>query len=635
LILLFINCLKGSKNCTNSQGMKKEKKIIELDEVTIKFAGDSGDGMQLTGGQFSDASAFLGNDLSTFPDYPSEIRAPEGTIAGVSGFQVKIGNKKIQTPGDKADVLVAMNPAALRTNMKWLKDGATVIIDADNFDDKNYAKAGYTSDPLEDGSLADYHVIKAPITALTRKTVSDFEIDARTTDKMRNQFVMGLLYWLFNRDIKTGETFLNEKFAKKPVFKNANIAVLHAGYNYAENIEAISTSFLVNPAEKKKGLYRNITGNVATAWGLIAASEKSGRELFLGSYPITPATDILQELAHLKNLNAITFQAEDEIAGICSAIGAAFTGKLAVTTTSGPGLALKGEAIGLAVMTELPIVIVNVQRGGPSTGLPTKTEQSDLMQALYGRNGESPCVVIAASTPGNCFNYAYQASKIAMEHMTPVILLTDGYIANGSELWPIPDTKDLPAITPPLVEDNNPDYKPYLRDAEKLSRYWALPGQPGLRHRVGGLEKANVTGEVSHDPANHELMVKIRAEKVDRVSNFIPKLELCGKESGELLIIGWGGTYGALNTAVTELQKEGKSITLCQFHYINPLPKNTKEVLNGFKKRIVCELNLGQFATFLRSQYPQYEYLQYNKIQGLPFMISELKSKFNELLKEI
>jgi 2-oxoglutarate/2-oxoacid ferredoxin oxidoreductase subunit alpha len=615
--------------------MKKERNIVELDEVVIKFAGDSGDGMQLTGGQFSDASAFLGNDLSTFPDYPSEIRAPEGTIAGVSGFQVQIGNKKVQTPGDKADVLVAMNPAALRTNMKWLKNGATVIIDVDNFDDKNYTKAGYTSDPLEDGSLEEYHLIKAPITTLTRETVASMDIDGRTSDKMRNQFVIGLLYWLFNRDIKIGETFLSEKFAKKPIYKNANIAVLHAGFNYAENIEAISTSFIVNPAEKKKGLYRNITGNIATAWGLLAASEKSGRQLFLGSYPITPATEILQELSHMKNLDAITFQAEDEIAGICAAIGAAFTGKLAITTTSGPGLALKGEAIGLAVMTELPIVIVNVQRGGPSTGLPTKTEQSDLMQALYGRNGESPCVVMAASTPANCFHYAYQASKIALEHMTPVILLTDGYIANGSELWPIPDTDDLPSISPPLVEDNNASYKPYLRDDLTLSRYWALPGQQGLRHRVGGLEKANITGEVSHDPVNHELMIKLRAEKIDRVANYIPELELCGKDSADLLIIGWGGTFGALNTAITELQKEGKSITLCHFNYINPLPKNTKEVLKNFKKRIICELNYGQFATYLRSQYPEYEYLQYNKIQGLPFMISELKSKFNDLLKEM
>jgi 2-oxoglutarate/2-oxoacid ferredoxin oxidoreductase subunit alpha len=615
--------------------MGKEKKIIELDSVVIKFAGDSGDGMQLTGNQFSDASAILGNDLSTFPDYPSEIRAPEGTVAGVSGFQVHFGNKLIQTPGDKADVLVAMNPAALKTNMKWLKHGATILIDNDSFDEKGYQKAGFTSNPLEDGSLDEYHIIKAPITSLTRTTVVEFNIDLRTADKMRNQFVMGLLFWLFNREVESGETYINQKFGKKPELQKANIAVLHAGYNYAENVEAISTTFLVNPAVKKKGLYRNITGNVATAWGFLAASEKSGCKLFLGSYPITPASEILQELAQMKKLGAVTFQAEDEIAGICSAIGASYAGRLAITTTSGPGLALKSEGIGLAVMTELPIVIVDVQRGGPSTGLPTKTEQSDLMQALYGRSGESPCVVMAASSPANCFNYAFTASKIAIEHMTPVILLTDGYIANGSELWPIPDTKDLPEIKAPLVKDKNAEYKPYLRDADKLSRYWALPGQKGLRHKVGGLEKANITGEVSHDPQNHELMVKIRAEKVQKVANYIPEQDIVGKKSGDLLVIGWGGTFGTLNTAVEELQKEGKSISLCHINYINPLPNNIREVFSKFKKRVVCELNLGQMATYLRSQYPEFKYSQFNKIQGLPFMIAELKNKFNEILKEI
>lgn len=615
--------------------MGKKKEIIELDSVVIKFAGDSGDGMQLTGNQFSDASAILGNDLSTFPDYPSEIRAPEGTIAGVSGFQVHFGSKAIQTPGDLADVLVAMNPAALKSNMKWLKHGATVLIDVDSFDEKAYQKAGYNSDPLQDGSLDEYHIIKAPITTLTRTTVEEFKIDLRTADKMRNQFVIGLLFWLFNREVETGESYIKQKFSKKPELLKANIAVLHAGYNYAENVEAISTTFLVNPAVKKKGLYRNITGNVATAWGFLAASEKSGRKLFLGSYPITPASEILQELASMKKLGTVTFQAEDEIAGICSAIGASFTGSLAITTTSGPGLALKGEAIGLAVMTELPIVIVDVQRGGPSTGLPTKTEQSDLMQALYGRNGESPCVVMAASSPANCFNFAFNASKIAIEHMTPVILLTDGYIANGSELWPIPDMKDFPSIKARLVTDNDTEYKPYKRDTEKLARNWALPGQQGLRHRIGGLEKANITGEVSHDPINHETMVKLRAEKVQRVADFIPNQEIVGNDSGDLLIIGWGGTFGALNTAVSELQAEGKKISLCHIHYINPLPKNLKDVFKKFKKRVVCEINLGQLATYLRSQHPEFEYAQYNKVQGLPFMVADLKNKFNEILKEI
>lgn len=609
-------------------------KVVELDEVVVKFAGDSGDGMQLTGSQFSDTSAFIGNDLSTFPDYPAEIRAPQGTIAGVSGFQVHIGHKEVQTPGDQADVLVAMNPAALKANMPWLKDGATIIIDVDNFDNKNYKKAGYADDPLEDGSLEGYNVIKAPITSLTRSTLGDFGLDLKTADKTKNQFVAGLLYWLFNRDMKIGEEFLQKKFKSKPTLVDANVKVLREGYHYAETIEAMATTFMVNPARKEKGLFRNITGNQATAWGLLAAAERSGRPLFLGSYPITPASEILQELSHRKHLNCITFQAEDEIAGVCSAIGASFAGKLGATSTSGPGLALKGEAIGLAVITELPLVVVDVQRGGPSTGLPTKTEQSDLMQALYGRNGESPVVVLAASTPANCFDYAYRAAKIAIEHMTPVILLTDGYLANGSELWHIPKVSGMPEIVPPLVKDNDPEYYPYLRKAENLARYWAIPGQPGLRHKIGGLEKSDVTGEVSHDPVNHQVMVEKRSAKVDKVVDFIPEQEVIGDKSGDLLVIGWGGTYGALVSAVEELRSEGKSISLAQFNYIKPLPANTGEIFGRFKKKIVCELNMGQFATYLRSQVQGHEYLQYNKVQGLPFMISELKQKFNEILEE-
>ena len=614
---------------------KRDRKVIELEEVVVKFAGDSGDGMQLTGSQFSETSAFIGNDLSTFPDYPAEIRAPMGTISGVSGFQVHIGQKEIQTPGDRADVLVAMNPAALKANLRWLKKGATLIIDIDNFDSRHYKKAGYVEDPLHEGTLEGYNIIKAPITSLTRDTVKEFEIDARTADKMRNQFVAGMLYWLFNRNLKIGETFLKEKFNKKPSLRKANIAVLHSGYNYAETIEAMAVTFQVNPAVKGKGLFRNINGNQATAWGLLAAAEKAGRKLFLGSYPITPASEILQELSTMKHLNAITFQAEDEIAGICSAIGASYTGALGVSSTSGPGLALKSEALGLAVITELPLVVIDVQRGGPSTGLPTKTEQTDLLQALYGRNGESPCVVLAASTPASCFHFAYHAAKIAIEHMTPVILLTDGFLANGSELWPIPDTDSLAPIEAPLVKDDDPFYLPYNRHPEKLSRFWALPGQKGLRHRVGGLEKADVTGEVSHDPLNHEIMVLTRAEKVERIANYIPEQKIIGKKRGDLLVIGWGGTYGALYTAVKELQGEGKSISLVQFNYINPLPKNTRDILKGFKKRIVCELNLGQFSTYLRSKHPNFDYLQYNKVQGLPFMVSELKYKFNEILEEI
>ena len=614
-------------------GLKK-RTIVELEEVVVKFAGDSGDGMQLTGSQFSDSSAFIGNDLSTFPDYPAEIRAPQGTIAGVSGFQIHIGNKEVQTPGDQADVLVAMNPAALKANLGWLKKGATIILDVDNFDNTGYKRAGYSEDPLHDGSLEDYTVVEAPITMLTRAIVKDKGVDKKSADKMRNQFVAGMLYWLFNRDFHIGEEFIRKKFETKPNLIDANISVLEGGYHYAETIEAISTTFLVNPAEKSKGLFRNITGNIAASWGLLAAAERSGRKLFLGSYPITPASEILQELSKMKHLDAVTFQAEDEIAGICSAIGASYTGRLAVTSTSGPGLALKGEALGLAVMTELPLVVIDVQRGGPSTGLPTKPEQSDLMQALYGRNGESPCVVLAASTPANCFDFAYQAAKIALEHMTPVILLSDGYLANGSELWNIPEVKSLPEITPPLVEDDDKHYQPYNRDPQKLSRYWAIPGQKGLRHRVGGLEKADVTGEISHDPLNHEAMILLREEKVQKVSEYIPTQGVYGKEDADLLIIGWGGTFGALYTAVAELQAEGKSISLCHFNYLNPLPKNTEKIFGRFKKRLVCELNNGQFFMYLRSIFPEFKYQKYNKMQGLPFMISELKEKFNEIMEE-
>ena len=615
--------------------MAKNHTVIELDQVVVKFAGDSGDGMQLTGNQFSDTSAFIGNDLSTFPDYPSEIRAPQGTVAGVSGFQVHIGHKEVSTPGDQADVLVAMNPAALKANMKWIKDGATIIIDIDNFDNKHYKKAGYTEDPLHDDSLDGYNLVKAPISMLSRNVAMKEGLDNKGAEKTRNQFVAGLLYWLFNRDIKIGEEFLKKKFSSKPVLVKANIAVLHEGYNYAETIEALSTTFHVDPVEGKKGIFRNITGNQATAWGLLAAAEKAGLELFLGSYPITPATEILQEITKRKHLGAIAFQAEDEIAGICTAIGASFAGKLACTSTSGPGLALKGEAIGLAVITELPIVIVNVQRGGPSTGLPTKTEQSDLMQALYGRNGESPCIVIAASTPANCFNYAFEAAKLALQHMTPVILLTDSYLANGSELWNIPAMKDMPEIKPPLVPDNAENFFPYHRDPERLNRYWAIPGQPGLRHRVGGLEKEDVTGEVSHDAMNHQIMVELREQKVQKVVEFIPQQEVEGPDEGDLLVVGWGGTYGALVSAVNDLQGEEKSISLAQFTYINPLPANTAEIFSRYKKILVCELNLGQFANYLRSKHPQFEYLQYNKVQGLPLFISELKIKFKEVLETI
>ena len=613
--------------------MKKRVKVIEREDVVIKFAGDSGDGIQLTGAQFSDTSAFLGQDLATFPDYPAEIRAPQGTVAGVSGFQVHIGSKEVQTPGDLADVLVAMNPAALKANMNGIRPGATIIVDIDNFDSRHYKRADYIEDPLEDGSLEGFNVVKAPITEMTRDVVKQFGLDARTADKTKNQFVAGILFWLFNRDLKIGEDFLRDRFKNKPELIEPNLEVLRAGYDYAETVEAIEATYQIGPADKGAGLYRNITGNIAIAWGLLAAAEKAGRRLFLGSYPITPATEILQELAKMKSLGAIAFQAEDEIAGVCASIGAAFAGCLGVSSTSGPGLSLKSEGIGLAVATELPLVVVDVQRGGPSTGLPTKTEQSDLFQALYGRHGESHVVVIASSSPANCFDFAYEAARIAMEHMTPVILLSDGYLANGSEMWKVPTMSELPEIKPPFVSDNDDTYQPYKRNPDTLVRPWAIPGQEGLRHQVGGLEKSDITGNISYDPYNHEKMTIYRTEKIARVANRLPLQGVIGQESGDLLVVGWGGTFGALYTAVAELQEEGRSISLALFNYINPLPVNTAEIFEKYKNILVCELNLGQFAGYLRSKLPKFNYQQFNKLQGHPFLISELKQKFTEILK--
>ncbi|MFC2087363.1 2-oxoacid:acceptor oxidoreductase subunit alpha [Bacteroidota bacterium] len=608
-------------------------KVNNVSKVVVKFAGDSGDGIQLVGEQFSDTSAFVGHDLSTFPDYPSEIRAPQGTVAGVSGFQIQIGDDDVETPGDQADILVALNPAALKANMSWLKPSATVIIDIDNFDDKHYKKAGFIEDPLGDGTLDDYKVIKAPISSITQSVTTEYSLEKKKGEKLRNQFITGMLFWLFDRELKIGEDFIRNKFKSKPEIIEPNIAVLKAGYNYAETVEANTTILHINPVKNRKGLFRNINGNTATAWGLMAAAEKSNRQLFLGSYPITPASEILHELSKLKQFGVITFQAEDEIAGITSAIGASFAGKLGATSTSGPGLSLKSEAIGLAVITELPLVVVDVQRGGPSTGLPTKTEQSDLMQALYGRHGESPCIVLAASTPGNCFHYAYMASKLAMEHMTPVILLTDGYLANGSELWNIPSDEEMPEIRPPLVEENS-YYRPYHRDIHKLSRFWAMPGQKGLRHKLGGLEKKAVTGEISYEPLNHEFMTQLRKEKVNRVVHFIPKQEIEGDLEGDLLMVGWGGTYGAISTATSELRKSGYKIGHAHFHYIHPFPKNTEEIFKNYRKILVCELNDGQFADYLTMKFPRYTFRKYNKIQGLPFMIAELKEEIKKLMED-
>jgi 2-oxoglutarate ferredoxin oxidoreductase subunit alpha len=612
--------------------MGKNLNFIEKEDVVVKFVGDSGDGMQLAGTLFSDTAALQGLDLATFPDYPAEIRAPHNTIPGVSGFQVRIGRKKIETTGDEVDVLVAMNPASLKSNLKWTRKGATLIVDADSFDEAAIKKAGYSSNPLDDDSLNGYNLVKAPISSLTREAVKPLGFDFKTADKTRNVFALGIVYHLVSWKPDSTIEYFKIKFKKKPDLIEANKAVLEGGLIYAENVEALKTTFHIAKAKMPAGRYRNITGNVATAWGFLAASERSGRPLFLGSYPITPATEILMELARHKSLAAKVFQAEDEIAGICSAIGASYTGSLAITTTSGPGLSLKSEAIGLAVMTELPLVIVDVQRGGPSTGLPTKSEQSDLMQALFGRNGEAPVVVIAASSPSDCFHYAYQASKIALEHMTPVMLMTDGSIGNGSQLFRIPKVADMPEIIPPIAEANEKDYKPYRRNAETLVRKWALPGTVGLRHRIGGLEKENISGNVSTDPANHQLMTDLREAKIQKVADFIPLVEVMGEKEGDLLVVSWGGTKGTTLAAVEELQALGKKISLAHFNYIMPLPKNTHEVLASFKKVIVCELNSGQFVNYLRMTEPEFKYFQHNKVQGLPFNVNELVSKFNELL---
>ncbi len=612
--------------------MGKNLNFIEKEDVVVKFVGDSGDGMQLAGTLFSDTAALQGLDLATFPDYPAEIRAPHNTIPGVSGFQVRVGRKKIETTGDEVDVLVAMNPASLKSNLKWTRKGATLIVDADSFDDAAIKKAGYLTNPLDDNSLSGYNLVKAPISSLTREAVKPLGFDFKTADKTRNVFALGIVYHLVNWKPDSTIEYFKTKFKKKPDLIEANRVVLEGGLIYAENIEALKTTFHIAKAKMPAGRYRNITGNVATAWGFLAASERSGRPLFLGSYPITPATEILMELARHKSLGAKVFQAEDEIAGICSAIGASYTGSLAITTTSGPGLSLKSEAIGLAVMTELPLVIVDVQRGGPSTGLPTKSEQSDLMQALFGRNGEAPVVVIAASTPSDCFHYAYQASKIALEHMTPVMLMTDGSIGNGSQLFRIPKVADMPDIIPPIAVANEKDYKPYRRNAETFVRKWALPGTVGLRHRIGGLEKENISGNVSTDPANHQLMTDLREAKIQKVADYIPLIEVYGDHEGDLLVVSWGGTKGTTQAAVEELLILGKKVSLAHFNYIMPLPKNTHEVFTGFKKVIVCELNSGQFVNYLRMTEPDFKYFQYNKVQGLPFNVNELVSKFNELL---
>ena len=604
-----------------------QHKVIDTNDVVIRFAGDSGDGMQLTGSLFADMSAIYGNELSTFPDYPAEIRAPHGTVSGVSGFQVHIGSKDVNTPGDYCDLLVAMNPAALKANAKWCKHTAMILVDVDAFGETEMKKAGFLTDnPFAELHVEDRALIAAPITSMTKESLKDSGMDLKSILKCKNMFTLGMACFIYSRPLESIYSYIEKKFAKKhPEFIEPNRKVLNDGFNYAANIQAIPDTYTVEPAKLKKGLYRNMTGNQAIAWGLLAASEKSHLPLFCGSYPITPATAILEELAIHKSLGAKTLQAEDEIAGICTAIGASFAGNLAVTTTSGPGLSLKSEAMGLAVMAELPLVIVDVQRGGPSTGLPTKTEQTDLLQALYGRNGECPVVVMAAKSPAGCFDAAFYAAKIALEHMTPVILLSEGFIGNGSEPWLIPSMSQYPEIKPPFASGLHlgDKFKPYERDPETLVRKWAVPGMKGYEHRVGGLEK-NHDGVLSNDPENHAAMVAEREEKIRRISKYIPELKVEGPASGKLLIVGWGGTFGHLLTAYHTLVQEGREVSFAHFEYIKPLPRNTEAVFAGFEKIIVCELNSGMFCAYLRGLFPDKDFRQYNKVQGQPFLVSEL-----------
>lgn len=606
------------------------------DEVTILFAGDSGDGIQLTGGQFTDTAALVGNDISTFPNFPAEIRAPQGTVAGVSGFQLHFGSIQLYTPGDRADVLVVMNAAALKSNLQSLKKGGIVIANIAGFDKKNLRLAKYEDgvSPLTDGTLDGYKIHEVDVTKITRETLKESGLSNKIVDRSKNMFVLGFLYWMYNRKLDNTIKFIESKFAKKPELIESNIAVLKAGYHYGDTAEAIASRFEVKPANIKPGTYRNIMGNQATAIGLISASQKTGLELFCGTYPITPASDILHFLSKYKNFGVKTFQAEDEIAGICSTIGAVFGGALGVTTSSGPGIALKGEAIGLAGMFELPLVIINVQRGGPSTGLPTKTEQADLFQAMYGRNGESPVPVIAAQSPKDCFDSAFEACRIAIEHMTPVFLLTDGYIANGSEPWEVQKSENLPDIEfkfAPSRKEEDPAFLPYKRN-EKLVRPWAIPGTEGLAHRIGGLEKDFETGNVSYDPDNHEKMVKTRQEKVDRIADNIPhQIIETGEESGDVLLYSWGSTYGAVKTATRQLIEEGFKVSHAHVKYLNPLPKNTKDVLSGFKHVIIPEMNNGQFVKIIRDKF-LIDAQGLNKIKGLPFATEEIVVKVKEVL---
>lgn len=616
--------------------MAEQTKVKTLEKVVIRFSGDSGDGMQLTGTIFSNLSAVFGNEISTFPDYPAEVRAPQGTLSGVSGFQVHLGSRKIFTPGDKADVLVAMNPAALKVNVKNIKSNAIVLIDTDSFTKADLDKALYTTDdPFAELGLTGVQVVAAPISTMVKDGLVEFGLDNKSALRCKNMFALGLVCWLFERPLDEAMHMLQNKFAKKPVIAQANIKALTDGYNYGHNIHASVSTYRIESKKAEPGFYTDVNGNKATAYGLIAAAEKSGLQLFLGSYPITPATDILHELAKRKDLGVITVQAEDEIAGISTAIGASFAGCLACTSTSGPGLALKSEAIGLGVIAELPLVVIDVQRGGPSTGLPTKSEQTDLMQALYGRNGECPTIVVAASTPTDCFDAAYWACKLAVEHMTPVILLSDAFIANGSSAWRLPDLENYPAITPNYVSNYHGEkvWKPYRRNKETKVRYWAIPGTEGFAHRLGGLEKDYDTSAISTDPENHQKMVNTRQAKIDMVAEFIPEQKVVGDEDADLLIVGWGGTYGHLYEAMETLQEAGKKVALAHFKFINPLPKNTAEVLGKYKKVVVAEQNNGQFANYLRSKIHGFDPYRFVRVEGRPFNVAQLVEEFTKILE--
>jgi len=613
--------------------MDNEIKVKEMESIVIRFSGDSGDGMQLVGTFFSNLSAELGNDIITFPDFPAEIRSPHGTLSGVSGYQVQLGGKKIFTPGDKTDVLIAMNPAALKANAQFLKSDSVVIIDTDSFQTADLERALFsTNDPFKELGLTSVQVVSASITQMCKDALEGIA-DNKQALRSRNIFALGLVCWLFNKPLQIVEKLISRKFKKNPDVLQSNLLVLQAGYNYGHNIQASVSTYRVETITHKKGFYTDVNGNRATAYGLIAAAEKAGLTLFLGSYPITPATDIMQELAIHKALGVKVMQTEDEIAGICTAIGASFAGHLAATSTSGPGLALKSEAIGLAVIAEIPLVVVDVQRSGPSTGMPTKSEQTDLYQALYGRNGESPAVVMAALSPTDCFDSAYWAAKVALEHLTPVILLTDGYIANGSSAWLIPDLQDYPEIKPPYVsQEMKEGWTPYLRNLENDVRYWAIPGTENFAHRIGGLEKDYDKSVISTDPQNHNKMVKARQSKINKIANSIPLQEVHGNQDADVLVVGWGGTYGHLSEAIERIQKQGKKVAFTHFRYINPLPKNTEEIMKKYKKVIVIEQNLGQFAGYLRSKIGGFNPYQFNRVKGQPFLVHRLVEEINQLI---